>query len=767
MKSAVARVWDMGGADRGTNQSSDRVAGKSTFRATAQDTQTKGAFSLWNLGLWNLGLRDIRKSHILGLLIIAGQAFAPGPFALAQSEVTIVVPQSEKSSQSTTSDDHAEASTIIPTSPISRDRPMVLARTITDLAGDALVYKQHIFTLTNPYMEGRAPGTEGNRHAADYVEWYYRKAGLQPAFTPDVAGEGAAMEPDGKSFRQRFIAPPSQRPGDSVKLNAQGTKVLAGAVEQVLVAGTDFATLGFSSTGNANGNVIFTGYAIEEGEDDYSSIPRDAEGKKIRLDGNIAMVLRFEPMDDEGKSKWSSSRWSPAADLTSKIDALIDLGASAVVLVNPPGADDKRATELGDLSMGLSGRARKVPVIMLANAAADAFVRKADGSGRSLLELRQLADDVKTPQQYVELSNAMLDINVDIERVPLWTDNVGAVLPGSGSLRDQYIVIGSHYDHIGYGYFGSRSGEKGRGVLHPGADDNASGTSGNILLAGRLAEAYKAMEKDAPGEPRRSILFIAFCAEESGLNGSVHYVNNPIVPLEQHTLMINMDMIGRLRDGKLELSGVGTGDGLADFIKSYTDSSGMTVASKPSGLGPSDHASFAQSNVPVIFAFTGLHEEYHRITDTPDTINYDGAVEVADLLYRIALDISTYEPGFPFTTATGSKPGESSKNNNDQGQGQSTRGVGVRFGVAPGDYSGNEEGVLIGEVLKDLPAEKAGLKAGDLMIRWNEKPLIDVEGWMGMLSQHKPGDKVAIVYIRDGKESSTEATLVSRNNARQ
>jgi S1-C subfamily serine protease len=194
----------------------------------------------------------------------------------------------------------------------------------------------------------------------------------------------------------------------------------------------------------------------------------------------------------------------------------------------------------------------------------------------------------------------------------------------------------------------------------------------------------------------------------------------------------------------------------------------MTIASKPSGLGPSDHASFAQSNVPALFAFTGLHEEYHRITDTPDTINFDGAVQIVDLVYRIILDASTYEPGFPFTTATGRKPGENaSRDNNDQNQGQSMRGVGVRFGIAPGDYAGNEEGVLIGEVLANLPAEKAGLKKDDLMIRWNDKNLVDVEGWMGMLGQHKPGDEVTIVYKRDGQEFTTKATLVARTTNRQ
>lgn len=662
---------------------------------------------------------------------------------------------------------------------------LIPARTNEELESDVRTYKQHIFTLADPYMEGRAPGTEGNRRAAQYVEWNFRKLGLLPAFPQSVAGDDAPLEPAAAnqteqfSYRQRFVAPPSTRPGDSVRVASQECKIYSGRGEERrnLIAGTDFNTLGYSPTGSAGGpmegNVVFCGYAIDEGESGYTSFPRDNDGKKIHLDGKIAVILRFEPMNDEGKSKWSSSRWSANADLTNKIDTVIDLGASAVVLVNPPGADDNRAKTLGDLSMGLSSRARKVPVIMLSNEMANAFVQDADEQGRDLMTLRKVADDTEKEQAYIELNRASMSINVDVQRTPLMTDNVGAILPGAGDLKDQYLIIGSHYDHVGYGYFGSGNGEKGKGILHPGADDNASGTSGNLLVAKRLAEAYAKMDENTP---RRTIVFMAFSAEESGLNGSKHYVNHPIKDLSTHSLMINMDMIGRLKDDKLEFSGVGTGEGLKDFVQPYieVDSCGMTVASKPSGLGPSDHASFAQSNVPALFAFTGLHEDYHKITDTPDLINYDGASKIVDLVYRIALDAAQYKPGFPFISATGritaKKDGAADPHagdpNDPNATGQSMRGVGVQFGIAPGDYGGNEEGILIGDVLEGKPAEKAGLKKGDLLKKWNDTDLIDVEQWMGLLSKHKPGDKVKIVYLREGKELTTEVELVARVRSR-
>lgn len=639
----------------------------------------------------------------------------------------------------------------------------------------ALRYQQHVFSLADPMMEGRAPGTTGNRRAAEYIEFYWTQLGLPPAFTtPEDPADNASDEaraiaaadgvPGTKTYRQVFLAPASRRPGDSVRLEKQELSIAGGAP---LTAGTDFNVLGYSASGSVTGPVAFVGYSIEEGNDDYTSYPlvgEEGSKKEVDLTGKIAMVLRFEPMDEHGKSRWSDARWSPAAGLDGKLRAAANRGASAIILVNAPGADDPRTEKLDDLS--LAGRTPlKIPVVMMSIEAADAMVKAADAEGRSLLALRQWADE---NGGVVELAKVPVTVDVTITKIPLVTDNVGAVLEGVGSLKDEYVVVGSHYDHVGYGYFGSRDPDP-RGKLHPGADDNASGTSGNLIVSARLKEVW-----DELGDtPRRSILFLAFSAEEGGLVGSKFYVKHPIVPIEKHALMINMDMIGRLDEDKgLELGGVRTAVGLEDWIKPYVDSAGFNIAPKPSGLGPSDHASFAGAGVPALFLFTGLHKQYHMPTDTPDLINVDGAAQVADLAYRIALDAALRTEPFVFTTATGrdpSKQTEEEKKNDDQNVG-SVSGVGVRFGIAPGDYSGND-GVMIGEVFPDLPAAKAGLKEGDKMIKWNETVLTDVESWMPMLSTHKPGDKVTIKYIRkvDGAdhEFTTEATLVARRSGPQ
>ncbi len=638
----------------------------------------------------------------------------------------------------------------------------------------ALRYQQHIFSLADPIMEGRAPGTNGNRMAANYIEFYWKQVGLPPAFTtpdepgPDADDDAKAIaaadgEPGSKTYRQVFLAPASRRPGDSVKLEKQE---LSFTGSQPLKPGRDFNVLGYSASGSVSGPIAFVGYSIEEGGEDYTSYPlvgEEGSKKEVDLTGKVALVLRFEPMDEHGKSKWSDARWSPAAGLDGKLKAAATRGAAAIVVVNPPGADDPRTTKLDDLS--LAGRSPlKVPVVMLSQDAADALVKAADPQGRSLMDLRTWADE---HGGVLDLPKARVSFDVTITKIPLVTDNVGAVLEGVGELKNQYIVVGSHYDHVGYGYFGSRDPDP-RGKLHPGADDNASGTCGNLIVSSRLKDAWS----ELGDTPRRSILFLAFSAEESGLIGSKFYTKHPIVPLGQHALMINMDMIGRLDPEKgLELGGVRTAVGLEDWLKPYVDDAGFSIAPKPSGLGPSDHASFASAGVPALFFFTGLHKQYHMPTDTPDLINVDGATQVADLAYRVALDAALRPEPFQFTTATGRDPTKESEEEkkDDQTQG-SVAGVGVRFGIAPGDYSGND-GVVVGEVFPDLPAAKAGLKEGDRMIQWGETPLTDVESWMPMLTKHKPGDKVTIKYVRkvDGAdhEFTTEATLVARRSGPQ
>lgn len=639
------------------------------------------------------------------------------------------------------------------------DTAHVAPSSAEELAAHAIEYRAHESMLANPFMEGRAPGTAGNRRAAEYIEFNLKSLGLTPAFHhEDKAATGEMVEVP--SWRQEFVAPPSLRPGDSVKIRTQEVSYILGEGvrgkangKMELGAGSNFNVIGFSGSGEVTGPVVFVGYGIKEGDKGYTSFPPGTD-----LTGKIALVMRFEPMDDAGKSRWSDVGWTTNAALDGKFQECARLGAKAIIFVSAPGADDARADRLEDIS--LSGRGLDIPVVMVKRETVDTFVKAADEQHRSLMELRKLAD---AGPAIVPFAAGEVHIAVKLEKVPLLTDNVGGVLPGVGPLADEYVVIGSHYDHVGYGYFGSREGAAGRGKIHPGADDNASGSSGNLLLARRFRDAYAALPAD---QPRRSVLFLWFSGEESGLNGSQYYVNHPIVPLDKHDLMLNMDMIGRLRPdtehdgkGKLEVGGVGTAAGLEEWTKPYWEASELSIKPTRIGASNSDHYSFQLKGVPNLFFFTGLHQEYHTSKDTLSTVNFEGAAQVADLVYRIGLDAALRPQEFKFQKDD--RGGDEEK----ESTGPLT-GIKVRFGIMPGNYSDDEPGVVVGGLSGDeWPAAKAGLKAGDRMVKWNGEKITTVESWMSQLGKAKPGDVVEITYLRkvDGKEQemTTKATMAA------
>lgn len=634
------------------------------------------------------------------------------------------------------------------------------------LTNDAATFHRHTTTLANPFFEGRAPGTKGNLLAADYIEFHFKKLGLVPAFPINNAPAPAAMMAvpaeqlgaPNKSYRQPFAF------GTTVSMKDSAFTITApNAAPTTLQPDTDYTVLGFSGDAQASGPLVFVGYGLNIAKDGYSSYPSGTD-----LKGKIALVMRFEPMNEHGKSQWDDAGWSYNAALEPKITQAVNRGAVGVILVSPPGADDPRTTKLETLdSTKPAGKPLGVPVVMLSIPQADALVKAADPQHRSLMDLRKLADDLPAVTEkgsVIDLPGATVSLKATVTREPVLTSNLGGILPGVGELADQYVVIGAHYDHVGYGLFGSRGGPDARGKVHPGADDNASGTSGMLILAEKLTAQYAAMP---PDQPRRSILFMGFTAEESGLIGSRHYTQNMIVPKDKHAIMLNLDMIGRYRgdDEKgmpMELGGVATAKGLQQFIQPMLDSSGLKLAPKPGGSGPSDHASFNGVQIPVLFFFTGLHDEYHSPADLAETLNPQGAARVIALVDRIAAACATRPEPFVYDRDSQSQPSAAT---GDQQAAAPPRSR-VRFGIAPGDYSG-ADGVLVGEVTEGGSAALAGILKGDRMIKWNGEPLTTVESWMPLLTKQSPGDKVEIVVIRDGKEVPLTATLQARRQGNQ
>jgi len=482
---------------------------------------------------------------------------------------------------------------------------------------------------------------------------------------------------------------------------------------------------------------VFVGYSIDNGPDEYSSYAEDDD-----LAGKIAVMFRFEPMDEDGKSLWSDGgRWSNKASFNNKLRGARFRNAEAIIIVNTPGADDPRVEQMLNINGYGSGTGTK-PVLMMMPEAAERMVALADAEGRSLMDFRRHADE---GGGIIELSGSA-HINAKIKVDPLTAENVAGLLRGRGDLKDEYIVVGAHLDHLGMGYFGSRSGP---GKLHPGADDNASGSAGVLLLAKMLADTYAQTPEDMP---LRSVLFMCFSGEESGLNGSRAYVNDPLIALEDHYLMINFDMIGRIKDGRLSIGGSDTAEGLRDMLEPLYQESALTVIAGTRLSGASDHTSFYMQNIPVLFgSIADFHQDYHTPEDVSWKINRVGAVETIELFHDIAFKLAKHPESLTFASVAGS------------GRGGNMGDIKVRFGVMPAYNEGADEiGVGITNVTDGSSAGEAGVLAGDRLIRWDGQKIEDIGAWMEMLAEHKPGDKIKIGVKRDGKEITLDVTLQAK-----
>jgi aminopeptidase YwaD len=459
----------------------------------------------------------------------------------------------------------------------------------------------------------------------------------------------------------------------------------------------------------------------------------------------VAICFRYEPMDRDGRSLWARAeaeaggprrQWTQHADLTRKIKAAADHGAVAVLFVNPPGQDNER--------LRMPARNPETMPVPVMHISADTFQRMLRGADRAsdIAALRDLQRKADRGSVIEPLPGLEIRGEVKLEHRITTTENVIGVLPGRGRLRDEVIVIGAHYDHLGRGEIGSRSPDH-RGKIHPGADDNASGTAGLLLLAERFSRLAKT---DTQGD-RRTLVFAAFTAEERGLLGSRHMTRNLDdlgLRRERIVAMLNMDMIGRLRNNRIHVSGVGSAAEWRDFVEAAARHAELELRASNSASGPSDHASFYAIRVPVLHFFTGVHAEYHTPQDTADTVNFPGAVKVVDMVDHVARALLTADKRLTFQpdrVAAGGGPG------GDAGA-AGPGGASAYLGLMP-DYGEEGDGLRVAGVMPGTPAEKAGLRSGDIITRWNDEGVGDIHDLTRLLRAAKPGDKVSLQVTRD------------------
>jgi len=582
---------------------------------------------------------------------------------------------------------------------------------------------RHIQFLASDKLQGRRTGTTENEQAANYIARQFQSYGLKPA--------------SASGFLQAFNFV------SGVKLGEQNTFRVTdpGGARELKVA-VDFMPLAFSAHEVAEGEVIFVHYGISAPELQYDNY------KDVDVKGKIVMMLRGSPDADNPHGRFAEFT-QPGLEIQNKTLKAREKGARGVIFISEEKnfSDDRLSHLRHDLNFLDAG----IPVVSISSQTGAAILR---GQGPTLSGTDEKAKDdaerLQASGPALLLKDVSIRFKTDVVKINGKSANVVAVLKGSDpKLANEYVVLGAHYDHLGLG--GPESlASKPEGQIHHGADDNASGTSGLMELARVLAaERVK---------PKRSILFVAFSGEELGLLGSGAYTKNPALPLSSAVAMLNMDMIGRLRQGALFIGGVGTSPAWKPLIDKLNQADGGSAANGSGsrfqlsfgqdGFGPSDHQSFYVRDVPVLFFFTGTHEDYHKPTDTADKINAEGERQILEFVREAAIAVANEPERLAFTKVKiESKP--------------TGRGFRVYLGTVP-NYSDQSDGMKLDGVRPASPAERAGLLAGDIVMMLGKTAIKNVYDYTYALGEMRAGEEVEVVIKRNGKQMTLKITPEKR-----
>jgi len=621
--------------------------------------------------------------------------------------------------------------------------------------------------LASDQLAGRGVGTEGIEQAGEFIAERFRALGFQTD-----GFEGKPFQ-DFEITGPTVLGPPAEnelafRTGD--------------AAWQSLELNRDFNPLSLGKSGRFSGRVAFAGYGITASEyayDDYGSF--DAQGK-------VVLVLRKEPQQNQADSRFDGTQNSQYAFFTSKeVNAALHR-AAALVLINDAATAaaatqrakqdleraEQQVVELDKAPLPEEAKAREelesrrrvaqqqveqlrakiesgavdplvglneagsaisdqqVPTYYCTRALANQLLKA--GGDKTLEQLEAAIDETGAPQSFVlQGVEVRGQVNIVASKTPV--RNVIGVLPGAGQLAGEYVVVGAHYDHVGMGGMGSLA--PGTVAVHNGADDNGSGTVTMLEVARACAQSK------SPN--RRSLIFMAFTAEESGLLGSLHYVRNPRWPLEKTVAMVNLDMVGRLLNDELTVYGTGTAEEFASQIDRLNQPYQFKLVKVPQGRGASDHASFYDAKIPVYHFFTGLHNDYHRPSDDVDKLNVDGMVRISRLVADVVCELADAADRPRLREVKGSASPRS------QTGGRAV--LGVRLERDP-----NGEPRLL-DVTAGGPAANAGLQAGDRVLAINGEEIRTVMQLRQVLAQAKAGTKLSVKVQRDSVTETVDVQL--------
>jgi Tol biopolymer transport system component len=567
--------------------------------------------------------------------------------------------------------------------------------------------------LASDELEGRMTGTTGTEKAAAYIASHFEKSGLKPAgdngtfFQEFPFTSGVKVLPERNHLT---IMKPGQKP----------ESISPGLDE-------DFRPLAFTSDGEVEGDVVFAGYGLSvpgesgRGYDSYEGL--DVKDK-------IVLVLHYVP---EEVSVERRQELNPYAALQFKAMAARKQGAKAMLVVTGPTSPN--AGELVSLSFDRAMGSAGIFAASISGKAAEILFA---GSGKDLQAIQTELDQENPHEGGFVLPDVKVKLSTAVEREKTSDRNVLALLPpGDDAGTEEYILIGAHYDHIGHGEIGSlaRKGEEGQ--IHNGADDNASGTATVLELAAALSDR----RKNNPAAFPRGIIFGLWSGEELGIIGSSYFAKNPTVSLEKVLAYFNFDMVGRLKDNTLMLQGIGSSAMWKKIIERRNIMAGFNLVLQEDPYLPTDVTAFYPKGVPVVTFFTGSHEDYNRPSDDPQTLDYEGMERIAKLADNMIMDVVNQEERPDYV-----------KVERKQQPGGGRGNLRAYLGTVPDFVASDIEGVRLSSVRAGGPADKAGLKGGDIIIELAGQKITNIYDYTYTLDAVKIGVATDIIVLREDQK---------------
>ena len=616
--------------------------------------------------------------------------------------------------------------------------------------------RTHVEYLASDKLEGRRTGTTGATFAAGYVSNLFANYKLKTDFNSTANGTTKG------NYLQKFPFVTGVEIADrgntfSVDVSKNGGQKMSYVEE------TAFKPIGFSPNGSIDSRaVVFAGFGIASNElkyDDYANL--DVRNKiVVVLDGSAesdSLHSGFARYDTHAKAKIAK-----------------DKGAVGLLIISREAKleDDKLAQLKYDATLGEAA----LPTLLISRKSGADILNTDENGLQNIEKIAAMSKTQPLNSCLAANSNASVEFGVNLTKKTAEAYNVIGILEGNDSvLKNEAIIVGAHYDHLGKGGQGSLAANSTE--IHHGADDNASGVSAMLELSRQFAKEKK---------NKRTLIFIAFGGEEEGLLGSQFYVNNPAFPLTKTVAMVNMDMVGRLNENKLTVGGIGTANEWKELVTKFDSitvtSNGLNPIELPKpkipmeanansvtipgtkliepkpfnlqlnedGFGPSDHSSFYAKQIPVLFFFTGTHNDYHKPTDTADKINYDGLLKVTDFVEEIvkAIDANPTKPTYAVAKSSGMSGGRS--------------GFNVSLGTVPNYADGSNDGLLLDGVRDDSPAAKAGIKSGDKIVKLAGKEVRNISDYTVILGELKAGTEYEIVVRRNAENLTLKIVPTAR-----